>query len=79
MVLGAPLIIVRDGRMLTDAMATERLSTDDLYEAARGQGVRRIADVDLAVLEPDGGISFFTSQRSEDDEIEARERPPASK
>lgn len=72
---GAPLVVVRDGRMLTDSMATERMSTDDLYEAAREQGVRRIADVELAVLEPDGGISFFQRQPSSDDE--ARDRPRA--
>ena len=63
-VRGAPLVIVRDGEMLTDAMSTERMSTDDLYEAAREQGIRRVADVELAVLESDGRISFFKRSRS---------------
>ncbi len=42
-------------------MKNQRLSLDDLMEAAREQGIRRIADIELAVLEDDGTISFFTS------------------
>jgi uncharacterized membrane protein YcaP (DUF421 family) len=77
---GAPLVIVSDGRPLTDAMATERMSTDDLYEAAREQGIRRIAEIELAVLESDGKISFFKRQDDEqdDDETTARELPRAA-
>jgi uncharacterized membrane protein YcaP (DUF421 family) len=41
-------------------MRRERLSVDDLMAAAREQGVRRLTQVDLAVLEADGKISFFT-------------------
>ncbi|WP_426563773.1 DUF421 domain-containing protein [Angustibacter sp. McL0619] len=63
---GAPLVVVRDGTLLQPAMASERLSTDDLYEAAREQGIRRIGDVELAVLEADGRISFFRRQNSQD-------------
>ncbi len=56
---GAPVVVVSDGQMRQPEMAAERLTTDDLYEAAREQGVRRIQDVELAVLEADGRISFF--------------------
>lgn len=58
-VRGAPVVLVSDGELQQSVMATERLTTDDLYEAAREQGVRRMADVELAVLEADGKISFF--------------------
>jgi uncharacterized membrane protein YcaP (DUF421 family) len=38
----------------------QRLSTTDLLATARQQGIRSIADVELAVLEADGKVSFFT-------------------
>ena len=75
---GAPLVIVSRGRPLPEAMSTERMSTDDLYEAAREEGISRIGDVELAVLEPDGKISFFKRQQDSDSDSQARERPRAS-
>ena len=41
-------------------MPRQRLSDTDLMAAARQQGIRRLGDVDLAVQEADGKISFFT-------------------
>lgn len=61
---GVPLVIVRDGEMVPRAARQQRLSIDDLRASARQQGIRSIADVELAVLETDGKISFFT--RSDD-------------
>jgi uncharacterized membrane protein YcaP (DUF421 family) len=46
-------------------MGRQRLSLNDLTVAARLQGIRRIQDVELAVLEADGRLSFFT--RTADD------------
>lgn len=40
-------------------MQAERLSFDDLYAAAREEGIERLSDVRVAVLEADGRISFF--------------------
>jgi uncharacterized membrane protein YcaP (DUF421 family) len=77
-VRGAPLVIVNAGEPQVQAMSTERMSMDDLYEAAREQGIRRIAEVELAVLEADGKISFFRREgggSSQDDRDSARERP----
>lgn len=56
---GQPLLVVRDGQPLEDAMRRHRLSLTDLLAAARQQGVRDIADVEVAVLEADGRVSFF--------------------
>jgi uncharacterized membrane protein YcaP (DUF421 family) len=58
---GIPVTVVRRGELLGAQMRRERLSADDLMAAAREQGIRRITDVDLAVLETDGKISFFTA------------------
>jgi uncharacterized membrane protein YcaP (DUF421 family) len=56
---GVPVVIARDGEPLPEALAGEQLSMGDLFAAAREQGIRRLADIELAVLEADGKISFF--------------------
>jgi uncharacterized membrane protein YcaP (DUF421 family) len=58
---GRPVIVVRDGEPLLDQMARQRLPFDDVAEAAREQGIRRISDIELGVLEPNGKLSFFTA------------------
>jgi uncharacterized membrane protein YcaP (DUF421 family) len=55
-------------------MAAERLSAADLFAAAREQGITSLADVQFAVFETDGKISFFT--RSEQNAV-ADERSQA--
>ena len=64
---GEPLVIVRHGEPLAAPMGRHRMSMDDLQAAARQQGVRRLADVELAVLEADGRISFFLVQQGQDE------------
>ena len=59
---GRPTVVVNAGQLQEDVMRLERLSDTELLEAARKQGIRRLDDIDLAVLENDGSVSFF--QRS---------------
>jgi uncharacterized membrane protein YcaP (DUF421 family) len=61
---GTPLVIVRDGEILTDTTRGQRFSTSDLLATARQQGIRDIAEVELAVLEADGRVSFFARSDS---------------
>lgn len=61
---GTPTVIVRDGTPDEKAMRRERITIFDLREAARNDGIRDIADIELALLEPDGSFSFFTRQDS---------------
>ena len=60
LVNGTAVVVMRDGVVLEAATRQQRLSDSDLVVAARQQGIRRLGDVDLAVLEADGKISFFT-------------------
>jgi len=62
---GSPLLIVKNGNPLLDAMARERMTTDDLYEQAREQGISNLSEIDLAILETDGKVSFFTKDGAE--------------
>jgi uncharacterized membrane protein YcaP (DUF421 family) len=64
LVNGTAVVVMRDGVLLEAATRRQRLSDTDLIAAARQQGIRRLADVDLAVLEADGKISFFTASDS---------------
>ncbi len=58
---GMPIVLLRNGQLDTDALRAERLAVHDLFAAAREQGIKRLRDVELAVLEADGKISFFAS------------------
>lgn len=59
---GLPCVIIRDGELDVEMLAIERVSLDDVLEAARSSGITDLADVDLAVLEPNGNFSFFTAR-----------------
>ncbi|WP_432511407.1 DUF421 domain-containing protein [Kineococcus sp. SYSU DK001] len=59
LVHGKPVLVVRDGEPLMDVLRRERMSMDDLMATARQQGIRRLSEVDVAVLETDGRVSFF--------------------
>ncbi len=74
---GVPVLVVHDGEPAVETMRSERLSFDDLYAAAREQGIERIADVRLAVLEADGKISFFEKGTGSEQEG-APEKPAVS-
>jgi uncharacterized membrane protein YcaP (DUF421 family) len=57
---GRPVLVFADGRPIEDGMRRERLSLEDVLVAARQQGIRSTAEIEYAVLEADGRISFFT-------------------
>lgn len=57
---GVPSVVLRDGEFDRLAMRREHITVDDLLEAARSEGIRDLADVELALLEPNGDFSFFT-------------------
>jgi uncharacterized membrane protein YcaP (DUF421 family) len=59
---GVPIVVVRDGMVLEEALRYERLSPHDAREAAREQGIGSLEDVVLGVLEPDGRFSFVTDR-----------------
>jgi uncharacterized membrane protein YcaP (DUF421 family) len=61
---GIPLIIVKDGKLLHDAMRIERVDEDDILEAAREmQGLESISQIKYAVLERGGQITIVPQQQ----------------
>jgi uncharacterized membrane protein YcaP (DUF421 family) len=68
---GTPVVLVYEGRILETPLRRERMTVDDLKEAARGQGIADIADIKIAILENEGKVSFITfdqSRKSDDGE-----------
>jgi uncharacterized membrane protein YcaP (DUF421 family) len=56
---GAPVLLLRDGELLEQVMRAEHLPLDEVMEQARGQGIDDLSTVRVAVLEPNGSISFI--------------------
>jgi uncharacterized membrane protein YcaP (DUF421 family) len=56
---GEPIVIVQDGKPIEKNVKRERLTIDDVAEAARRQGIPKLDDVAWAVMETSGQISFI--------------------
>jgi uncharacterized membrane protein YcaP (DUF421 family) len=56
---GEPVVIVQDGKPIERNLRRERLTSDDLAEAARLQGIGSLDEVAWGVLETSGAISFI--------------------
>ncbi|MGH9038056.1 MAG: DUF421 domain-containing protein, partial [Acidimicrobiia bacterium] len=61
---GVPVVVVRDGRPLDEALHLERVTIDEILEGARERGIANLRDVRLAILEPDGRFSFLKREGS---------------
>lgn len=60
---GKPVIIIRDGRLITDMMRKQKLDIHDVLEEIRGKGILDINEIEYAILENDGDISIFLKDR----------------
>lgn len=57
---GSPLVIMHNGKLLEERMSKERIDKADILEAARANhGLRRLDQIDYAVLEKSGGITII--------------------
>ena len=59
---GSPVIVVRDGEPDLDRIHMERLTLEDVADAARERGIGDLAEVGFGVLEADGKFSFVKKQ-----------------
>jgi len=56
---GEPIVLLEDGRPIERNLRRERITVEELAEAARLQSVPSLADVRWAVLETSGEISII--------------------
>jgi uncharacterized membrane protein YcaP (DUF421 family) len=61
---GEPVIIVQDGRVIEANLRRERLTREEIAEEARQHQIASLEDVEWAVLEANGKISFIPKQSS---------------
>lgn len=63
---GVPVVVIHRGAPLDEVLAIERLTIEEICEAARNQGITDLAEVDIGVLEPDGKFSFLKASGQSD-------------
>ena len=56
---GEPIVVVQDGKPIEKNLRRERVTMEDLAAAARQQNIAKIEDVQWAVMETSGAISFI--------------------
>ena len=61
---GVAVVVIRDGVILREALALQRVDEAQLREAARQEGIASLDEVELAVLEADGRFSFVSRDRT---------------
>ena len=55
----APTLLLKDGRMLDEAMARVRITKDEIRTAVRQQGLGGLEQIAAVVLETDGSLSVI--------------------
>ena len=68
LVEGDPVTLIKDGVKREDAIKRNNILEGDLAEAMRANEIRHVSEVEWAVLEPDGNISFFKRGKNRDKE-----------
>jgi uncharacterized membrane protein YcaP (DUF421 family) len=56
---GDPIVLIQDGEVIERNIKRERITHEELAEQARGQQIAKLDDVQWAVFEPSGAISFI--------------------
>ncbi len=56
---GEPIVVLQDGKPIMGNMARERITLEELAEEARKQQIAKLDEVQWAVLETSGEITFI--------------------
>ena len=56
---GMPVIVIRDGHVIDEALRIERIPLDELLEEARREGIDDLRKVRVGIVETDGKMSFI--------------------
>jgi uncharacterized membrane protein YcaP (DUF421 family) len=60
---GTPLVLVKDGAWVDEAMIGMKMAPEDIMSAARIKGIKSIFDVKYAILERNGTISIIKAKK----------------
>lgn len=64
LIAGHPTVIVKDGEILFNSLKSLRFSADDLIMEMRLNGISRFSDIQYAVLETNGQVSFILTKKA---------------
>ena len=67
-----PVVVLLDGRPVDPALRSQRMTLADLQTSARSEGIADLADVQIAVLETEGKLSFIKYDRERSRSTEQR-------
>ena len=70
---GDPRVIVRDGEIVRENLHRDRLTRAEILSEMRLAGIARLGDVEWAILEPRGKMSFIKRQAAAGDESQQKE------
>jgi uncharacterized membrane protein YcaP (DUF421 family) len=56
---GMPIVVIEKGKIVERGLKSTKLTINDLLEECRQQGVFNLEDVELAILETNGGLSVL--------------------
>jgi uncharacterized membrane protein YcaP (DUF421 family) len=59
---GDPIVLVQDGKVIEKNLRRERMTVEEVAEQARAHQVGSLEEVQWAVFEPSGTISFIPKQ-----------------
>ena len=59
---GEPIVVIRDGKLIERNLKRERLTEDEVAEEMRVQQIASFGEVQWAILETNGQISFVKKQ-----------------
>ncbi len=76
---GKPMLVVRGGEPDQQSLRQLRLTIDDLLEALREKDVFDLADVQCAILEPDGKLSLQLTPNAQPATADSIGSPPKNK
>lgn len=58
-------ILIKDGKILEDNLKKERLTNEELLEQLRGKDVFKAAEVEFAIMEPNGEINVLLKKQNQ--------------
>ncbi len=62
-VIGTPIIIIEDGKIIEDNVEKAKIDISDLLQEARNNGYFDISEIEFAIMEPNGKISFMPKSK----------------
>jgi len=74
---GEPRVVVRHGELLRQNLRRDRLTAAEIESEMRLAGIATLKEVEWAVLEPGGKISFIRRERDKNDSQQRDEKAPA--